>query len=133
MKAIFGKSGKELAVILQPMDYMMGTDKKFFNNSDETLQIGALFFDPKSTVPAHIHKPIEASNMPMEVILVLCGDPEVEIYDDDKNFACSMVLSCGDILIQKSGGHGFKFTSETRFLEVKRGPYHGKESDKEAI
>jgi hypothetical protein len=133
MKAVFDKNGKELAVILQAMDYMMGEDKKFFNNSNETLQVGALFFPPKSTVPAHIHKPIASSSMPMEVLLVLCGDPEVEIYDDNKQFIVSIALACGDILIQKSGGHGFKFSSDTRLLEVKRGPYHGKESDKEII
>ena len=133
MKAIFGKSGKELAVILQPMDYMMGTDKKFFNNSDETLQIGALFFTPKTTVPAHIHKPIAASSMPMEILLVLAGEVQGGIYDDNKRFVEAIALRVGDILVQKRGGHGFSFSSDARLLEIKRGPYHGKTSDKEML
>jgi len=133
MQAIVDKKGKPLALILQTMDYMMGTDKRFFNNSDEVLQIGALFFEKGSEVKPHIHKTKESSNLPMECILVLAGEADAEIYDDDKRFIELVHLVVGDILIQKRGGHGFRFPNDARFLEIKRGPYHSKESDKEMI
>jgi len=133
MKTICGKDGKELALVLSTIDYITGEGKQFFNNSDDVLQIGSLFFGKDSSVKPHLHKVKESSNLPMEILLVLAGEIQCGIYDDNKRFVEAIALRVGDILVQKSGGHGFSFSSDARLLEIKRGPYHGKASDKEMI
>ena len=133
MKKIYDREGKELVLILQTFDYIVGTDKQFFNNSDDVLQIGSLFFGKGSEVKPHLHKEKQSSNLPMEVLLVLAGEVQGGIYDDNKRFVSDVSLRVGDILIQRRGGHGFSFSNDARLLEIKRGPYHSKESDKEMI
>ena len=133
MRTILDGKGQELAVVLGTEDYLQCSDKRFFSAEDDALQVGSLFFEPGSSVTPHRHKPKDAVSTPMEVLLVLCGDPEASIFDEGGVLVETVGLVTGDILIQKRGGHGFTFPHKTALLEVKRGPYRGKESDKEPI
>lgn len=133
MKTILDNNGQELATILKATDYLQCTDKRFFSAPDDVLQVGSLFFPPDSAVAPHRHKTKDAVGTPMEVLIVLCGGPQASIYDYEGRLVETIQLVTGDILIQKRGGHGFDFPHKTVLLEVKRGPYSGKESDKEAL
>lgn len=133
MRKVIGKGGVELAVVLGTDDYMQCTDKRFFSDNGDTLQVGSLFFPQGAEVAPHKHKLKEDASAPMEVLIVLCGAPIASIYDEDHSLVETVELRVGDILIQKHGGHGFKFAHKSALLEIKRGPYHGKDSDKEAI
>lgn len=133
MRTIYGRDQTELAVILELGDYAQDNDKRFFTDPGDTVQVGSLFFKGGSEVDAHIHKPIESLGNPMEVLLVVYGIVVTDIYGVDKRFVERCVLKNGDILIQKAGGHGFSFPNGATVLEIKRGPYHGKKSDKEMI
>lgn len=133
MKAVYDKEGRELAVVLRAVDYIQQIDKRFFSEAEDTLQIGSLFFPQDSSVAAHAHQPKDMPHNPMEVLLVLSGNAQADIYDETRQLAESIELRVGDILIQKCGGHGFRFVSDTNLLEIKCGPYHGKDSDKEMI
>ena len=133
MRTIKDLKGNELAVILNIQDYVNHAEKRFYSKPEDSIQVGSLFFDQYSEVPAHLHKPKTNSRTPMEVLLVLYGSPTAEIYDADKKQIAIVELSAGDVLIQKSGGHGFQFLHKAMMLEIKSGPYHGKESDKEMI
>jgi len=131
MKTIYDKEGIEVAIVLRSVDYVQQNDKHFFSEVEDTLQIGSLFFKKDSGVEAHVHQTKDIPNNPMEVLLVLSGWAWADIYADDHVFMDSVELKTGDILIQKRGGHGFRFVSDTNLLEIKTGPYYGKESDKE--
>lgn len=133
MKTIYDKEGRELAVVLRPVDYIQQTDKRFFSEPKDTLQIGSLFFPQDSSVAPHVHQPKDIPRNPMEVLVVLSGDAWADIYDETRQMAESIELLAGDILIQKRGGHGFRFPCGTILLEIKCGPYLGKDSDKEMI
>jgi hypothetical protein len=132
LKIVYGKDGKCLAQVLRLVDYHPQTEKKFFSDPEDTLQIGSLFFPATSFVAAHKHPPKDIPRKPMEVILVLAGDARCNIYDKDGLHMETVKLQTGDILIQKNGGHEFHFVSNTTLLEVKCGPYLG-EKDKEPI
>jgi len=133
MRTIIDNNGQELATILKAADYLQCTDKRFYSAPDDVLQVGSLFFPPGSTVAPHRHKHKDVTSAPMEVLLVLCGGPTASIYDDNGCLVEAVALVTGDILIQKRGGHGFSFPHKTVLLEVKRGPYSGKEADKEPL
>lgn len=133
MRKIHDKDGLELATVLSIADYMQKTDKRFFSDPEDPIQVGSLFFPEGSAVAPHLHKVLDAPGSPMEVLLVLCGCPLANIFDANGSLVESFTLKLGDILIQKHGGHGFCFSSGTALLEIKRGPYHGKGSDKEPI
>jgi len=134
MKQICDKYGSELALILEPADYIQSNDKKFFSDAGDILQVGSLHFSKGSAVAPHIHKHKEHAGNPMEVLLVLYGiGVEADIYDEEKQLVDTLELSSGDILIQKRGGHGFRFPGAATLLEVKLGPYDGRDSDKEMI
>lgn len=125
--------GMVLAVVLQPEDYKQPSDKKFFSDPEDTLQVGALFFSGDSVVEPHIHKPKDGVVAPMEVIMMLRGRAYVDIYDESRTLVRTVELLPGEVMIQKRGGHGFHFPVRANILEVKHGPYYGKESDKEMI
>jgi len=133
MKTVYDKEGRELAVVLRAVDYIQQTDKRFFSEPEDTLQIGSLFFPQDSGVAPHAHKPKDIPHNPMEILLVVGGDAWADIYDETRQLAESIELLTGDILIQKRGGHGVHFPCGTTLLEIKCGPYHGKDSDKEMI
>ena len=134
MKAIKDSSGATLAVILNMSEYHNTGSKQFFSEPDDSLQIGALTFQQGEIVPPHMHKQKAVSSVKaMEIIMVLGGVVEATIYDNAKQPALTLKLFVGDVLIQKSGGHGFTFTEKSSLIEVKTGPYSGKDSDKELI
>lgn len=133
MKTICDKDGKELATVLLPADYRGHKEKRFFSAMSDLIQVGSLFFEEGASVKPHRHLPREASGSPMEVLLVLSGSPVAEIYGKDDTMVDSFTLATGDILIQKAGGHAFHFPNEAMLLEIKRGPYCGRATDKELI
>lgn len=133
MITVCDKKGVELAVVLETWDYIQRGDTAFFSDPKDSIQIGSLLFLQDSVVLPHIHKAKDAERLPMEILLLFQGRVEVDIYNNERELAGQLLLKPGDILIQKSGGHGFRFPVKATLLEVKLGPYDGRESDKEMI
>ncbi len=127
------KYGQTLAIVLSPQDYLQHSKKVFFTDARDLLQVGSLFFQEGAVVVPHRHRTRDGDGVPMEFILVLCGHGVVSVYDTDGAMAECFKVGTGDIVIQKQGGHGFEWTADTTVLEVKLGPYLGRDSDKEAI
>ncbi len=135
MKKILDNSGQVVAFVLETVDYIQRTEKRFFSDPDDAIQVGSLFFEKNAAVSPHMHKKRYIGMVsPMEVLVVVQGEAVAHIYDNEKNEIAVVVLHSGDVLVQRTGGHGFKFvTSDTLILEVKSGPYVDKSGDKELI
>lgn len=133
MRVIYDKNHTELAMTLTKKDYAQAKLKTFYTDGNDTLQVGSLFFGEGSNVPAHTHKSRETPHNPMEIIIVVRGLVEAEVYDAEGELAYQFVMGKNDMLIQKHGGHGFKFMKNTTLLEIKNGPYQGREYDKVLI
>jgi len=133
MKQVSDKYGCVLAMVLETKDYIQHKDKRFFSDPWDILQIGSLFFPQDSSVAPHIHKHKERPEDSMEILLLFNGRMEADIYDEERQLVESLELGPGDILIQKRGGHGFRFPVKANLVEVKLGPYDGRDSDKEMI
>ena len=135
MKKICDGSNQVVAFVLETVDYIQHKEKLFFSDSDDCIQIGSLFFPKGAVVTPHMHKKRYVGMVaPMEVLVIVQGEAVAHIYDNDKSEIAVVVLHSGDVLVQRTGGHGFKFvTSDTLILEVKSGPYDNKDGDKEMI
>ncbi len=61
------------------------------------------------------------------------GKVIAEIYDERGKNITHTTLNSGDTILLVRGGHGFKVLEKTKIIEIKQGPYKGKEEDKEII
>jgi hypothetical protein len=100
----------------------------FFTPPEAGLQVGLIIYPAGGEVPRHAHRPIERRLVgTSEVLLVRKGRCVVDLFDDYRNPVGSRELCEGDVLLLLSGGHGFRMLEDTVLLEVKQGPYPGKD------
>ncbi|HKW89160.1 MAG TPA: cupin domain-containing protein [Candidatus Acidoferrales bacterium] len=118
------------AFIFFPDDFRPGA--QFFSESEWSLQIGLLMFPPGHAIAAHAHLPqTNPRTQPtQEFLLVASGQMETDFFTEDGRFFQTETLSQGCILFQIRGGHAFRFLEPTRLIEVKSGPYLGRDKDK---
>lgn len=92
------------------------------------LQVGLIVYPSGGEVPRHTHFPIERRHLGTpEVLLVRKGRCVADLYDNDRHPVTSVEIREGDVIVLLSGGHGFRMLEDTVLLEVKQGPYPGKD------
>jgi hypothetical protein len=122
--------GELLAIILR-LNYRF--DKTtFFSLPEFSQQLGYIVYKKNGVIKAHFHKRVHRKiTLTQEVLFVKKGKLEVNFYTFGKEYVTSRELSAGDTIFLCSGGHGFKMLEDTEIIEIKQGPYSGKDSDKE--
>lgn len=122
-KKIMSKN-KTLAIIISK-DYSNDVTE-FFTSNDFPLQISFMNRPIKECIQAHIHNKIPREiSITSEVLIIRKGKLRVDLYDDDKTYVVSQVISEGDVLMVIDGGHGFEMLEEVEMLCIKQGPYLG--------
>ena len=122
--------GKTIAIVLRN-DYN-SEQSRFFSPADFSQQFGFLVHRKGHTIPAHFHKKIQREiTLTQEVLLIKKGEIRVNLYSSEQEFLTSRLLRAGDIIFLCSGGHGFTMLQDSEIVEVKQGPYSGRDSDKE--
>ena len=122
-------NNKRLAYIIRKDIEIKG--KKFFGSLDDFLQIGYMNLKKGNTLKPHIHKlqkKIITENQ--EVIYIVSGKMKVTFYNRIPQKISEAILTDGDLIILLSGGHGFEFLEDTKMIEIKQGPYTGRDNDK---
>ena len=123
------KNNKLLAMIFTPGDFK--DEKHFLTEDNNEFQIAQFNLDHGTEIKRHIHgkqeRKIENTS---EVIIVNEGSLELEIYDENLKLVTIEIVNKGQVIALFNGGHGFKSLSNSKFLEVKQGPYI-EEQDKE--
>ena len=121
--------GKTIAMILRSDFHAPAS--RFFSPADYSQQFGFLVHPGGHTIPAHFHKKIHREiTLTQEVLLIKKGEIQVNLYNNQQEFLTSRLLRAGDIIFLCSGGHGFTILQDSEIVEVKQGPYSGRESDK---
>ena len=106
----------------------------FFSPPEFSQQVGYLPHKKCKKIPAHFHLKVERNiKYTQEVLFIKKGKIIIKLYSDEKEFVTSRELESGDILFLCSGGHGFEIIEDTEMIEVKQGPYSGREGDKEVF
>lgn len=129
-----------LAIIIrsQAIDDLEKSGKNIlFATPDEfPFQVGIHHRKKNETIPAHFHIPfIELTNFPVqEFFHVLSGRVKIDLYDDSHNDAkvSEVIVAAGDSIILNTG-HGFTFLDDAKMVELKQGPYRGKEQEKRFV
>jgi hypothetical protein len=103
----------------------------FFSPFEFSQQLGILVHPPGHEVKAHVHNVIARDvRVTQEVLHIIEGKVEITLFTENKRYITSRLLSKGDTILLAYGGHGIKVLEPSKILEVKQGPYAGKE-DKE--
>ena len=118
-----------LAYIIRFEDIKDG--KNFITSNDAEFQLASFNLSDDTVIERHYHpkqeRKIKYTN---EVLIVLDGELEVDIYDNEKNHIQTVNLKSQDTIALIDGGHGISFNSQTKFIEVKQGPYNEKTDKK---
>ena len=118
-----------LAYIIRFEDIKDG--KNFITSNDAEFQLASFDLSDDTVIERHYHpkqeRKIKYTN---EVLIVLDGELEVDIYDNEKNHIQTVNLKSLDTIALIDGGHGISFNSQTKFIEVKQGPYNEKTDKK---
>jgi quercetin dioxygenase-like cupin family protein len=100
----------------------------FVTPPEAGLQVGLVVYPAEGEVPRHTHYPIERRHLGTpEVLLVRKGRCIADLYDEERNPVTSLEIREGDVIVLLSGGHGFRMLEDTILLEVKQGPYPGRD------
>ncbi len=106
----------------------------FISKNCFPLQLGINTYSKDSEIQPHYHvdREIQISNV-QEMLYIKKGAVLLNLYDAKKKpFKC-VELSTGDLVLFVSGGHGLRMIEDTTLIEVKQGPYLGKDYDKVII
>ena len=104
------------------------------DNKPHPLEWGIFQLENNFSLQRHIHKirPRITPHITMEFFFIIQGKLKADIYNQEKERVASIVLKPGNFLCSYSGGHSFKsLENDTKFIEVKNGPFVGAEADKE--
>ena len=104
---------------------------KFFTKDEDPLQVGLFEREEGYEVVPHRHNPLSVElSPPGEFIWIQSGSAAVKIFDNDWNIIEEVTVVGGDCIVILNGGHAFTMLEQTRILEVKQGPYPGRETEK---
>jgi hypothetical protein len=132
MEEIRSADGKTLAWVVRSGFSSPGVH--FVGGPDQPLQLGVNTYRKGAEVRAHIHLPRETViREAEEVVHVDRGLVSVDLFDPSGKRSKTLELSSGDTILFVAGGHGIRILEDTRIIEVKQGPYPGKDHDKEFI
>lgn len=123
--------GKLLAVHLPGME-SLPEGSRFYCGDHDFIQLASHQYSPgKFFQPHQHHVEPRVAEKTQEVLIVTNGAMQADIYNYNKELVESFTLHAGDVLVLLDGGHGFQILKEnTRFLEIKNGPYPGPEKDR---
>ena len=69
-----------------------------------------------------------------EFFYVISGKIKIDLYDDRENDTkvSEVIIETGDSIILNTG-HGFTFLDDAKLVELKQGPYRGREFEKRFV
>ncbi len=129
---ITSSDGGTLAVIVRA-NYEEKSE--MFTSPEDGLQAGIFFRNKGYSVAAHTHPQIgiPSKGDRHEVIYVIRGEIILGLVDHANHAKTnSVTLHDGDLAII-FGPHSAKFGKDTKFIEIKQGPFPGKEKDKRFV
>jgi hypothetical protein len=118
------------ALVVTKEDFQPGV--RFVSEPAWPLQVGLLMPPAGHAIAAHAHLPHEArcTRLTQEFLFVVSGAMDVDFFDESGQRFHTETVHEGEALLHIQGGHAFRFPEGSRILEVKTGPYLGREKDK---
>ena len=125
---IFDDFGNLLGLYVSKDSFEDG--KKFLTKNESEFQVGVFNLDQGEEIISHIHKDQNRNIVKTsEAITVISGKLKVNFFDINQKYLRSIEVSSGESIILVSGGHGIEIIEDSKFIEIKQGPYK-EEADK---
>ena len=124
--------GKILAVVVRSTFNEPGVS--FLTPNDFPFQFGIHLRKKHEFVPAHKHSPFkELKNLPaQEFFYVEDGKVEVVMFNKENEQVKKTILNKGDMVLLNCG-HSITFLEDSKLIELKQGPYRGRDEEKSSI
>lgn len=125
---IYDKYDNLLAIVVK--NNTSTKEKDFHTNHASEFQIASFNLKKDEVIQRHFHEKQEriiySTN---EVIVLQSGKMRLTLYDTNLDKVKEVTLSGGDMVALFAGGHEIIIDEQTKFIEVKQGPYD-EEKDK---
>ncbi len=109
---------------------------EFATPNDFPFQMGSHLWQPGKTIPAHFHLPFpKLEHFPVqEFFYIVSGKVRIDLYDEREGDAkvAEIIAVAGDAVVLNTG-HGLEALEATQLIELKQGPYRGRENEKRFI
>jgi mannose-6-phosphate isomerase-like protein (cupin superfamily) len=130
-------NGKILAIIARAQaikELEEKNEQMLFVTPDEfPFQIGIHNRPAGNVIKEHFHVPFEKlEDFPVqEFFYVISGRVHIDLYDDRENDTkvSEVIIQEGDSIVLNTG-HGFTLLDDCKLIELKQGPYRGKDMEK---
>lgn len=127
------KYNDEVIAIILRKDFSKN-GANFFTAPEDSFQFGVLQYTKGQDILAHKHIETERKiDLVCEILFIQSGKVEVIFYDENDQYVESKIVTEGDFIYLKRMGHGFKLLEDSKIIEVKQGPYLGKDKDKKYL
>jgi len=98
---------------------------------NDTFQFGVGVAKNEKILVPHMHKRVERTiDTTSEFLYVLNGEMVIDVYDEKEIFVKKVILNDNECLLQFIGGHAITLKENTKYFEIKQGPYYGRDFDK---
>ncbi len=119
---IFDKDKNLIAIVHKDKDFKDG--KAFYTDNEKDFQFGTFNLDKGEIIENHIHNSQKREiYSTSEAIVVLSGMLKIDLFDNEKNFIDSVIITKNDSILIFDGGHGIQVQEQSKFIEFKQGPY----------
>ena len=116
---IFDKDKNLIAIVHKIKTLRM---EKLFIQIMKRLSIRNFNLDKGEIIENHIHNKNQIYST-SEAIVVLSGMLKIDLFDNEKNFIDSVIITKNDSILIFDGGHGIQVQEQSKFIEFKQGPY----------
>jgi len=118
------QAGRVLAIIVR--GEFAPSSTTFLTSPELEQQLGFVVHPAGERIPSHVHHPEHRRlTGTTEVLVVVKGSCEIELFDDEHTPVATRQLKKGDVILLASGGHGLRMLEDAILLEIKQGPYMG--------
>ena len=99
--------------------------KNFITDHSDPFQVGVFNLKKNENIERHVHNEIEREvKTTSEALIVLNGKIKVSFYDQSNlELVDHVIVVGGELLLMLNGGHSLEILEDSKFLEVKQGPY----------
>lgn len=135
------RNGKILAIIARASSLQQLEEENkemFFMTPDEfPFQVGVHNRKSGGIIKPHVHLPFEElKDFPVqEFFYMISGKVKIDLYDNEEGKDIgvgSVIVESGDTIVLNTG-HGFTFLEDSKLVELKQGPYRGREKEKRFV
>lgn len=99
-------------------------NKNFLTDINNPFQVGTFNLPKGDTIERHYHNlTVRNIEHTSEALFVTEGSLRVELYDKNQTFLKELLVKEKEVIVLFAGGHFIEVLENSKFIEIKQGPY----------